>query len=102
LRPASPSLKLLDPLSPESPAYLLLKENKKKVIIFMLKLFKDNIKNNISVQNIFNLIFVFLKYQERLENNSTLIETKTIEIKIQKNIFREEYNKLADRIIGLN
>jgi hypothetical protein len=30
LRPASPSLKLLDPLNPGNPAYLLLKENKKK------------------------------------------------------------------------
>jgi hypothetical protein len=43
-----------------------------------------------------------LKYQKRLENNSTFRETKTIEIRIQKDIFREEYNKLADYIIGLN
>jgi hypothetical protein len=82
LRPASPSLKLPDPLSPESPAYLLLKENKKKKIVFILELFKDNIKNNIFVQNIFNLIFVSLKYQKRLENNNALRETKTIEIGI--------------------
>jgi hypothetical protein len=68
----------------------------------MLELFKDNIKNNISVQNIFNLILVFLKYQEYLENNNIFRETKTIEIGIQKDIFREEHNKLVDRIIGLN
>jgi hypothetical protein len=48
------------------------------------------------------LIFVSLKYQERLENNNTLRETETIEIGIQKDAFREEYNKLADCIIGLN
>jgi hypothetical protein len=68
----------------------------------MLELFKDNIKNNISIQNTFNLIFVSLKYQKRLENNNTFRETKTIEIKIQKNAFRKEYNKLADCIISLN
>jgi hypothetical protein len=45
---------------------------------------------------------VFLKYQEYLENNNILRETKTIKIEIQKNTFREEYNKLADRIISLN
>jgi hypothetical protein len=82
LRPASPSLKLLDPLSPGSPAYFLLKENKKNIIIFILELFKDNIKNNIFIQNIFNLIFVFLKYQEYLENNNIFRETKIIEIRI--------------------
>jgi uncharacterized FlgJ-related protein len=102
LRPASPSLKLLDLLSPESPAYLLLKENKKKKKVFILELFKDNIKNNISIQNIFNLVFVSLKYQERLENSNTLRKTKIIEIRIQKDTFRGEYNKLTDRIIGLN
>jgi hypothetical protein len=83
LRPSSPSLKLLNPLSPGSPAYFLLKKKQKeRIIFFILELFKDNIKNNISIQNIFNLIFVFLKYQERLENNNTLKETKTIEIGI--------------------
>jgi hypothetical protein len=68
----------------------------------MLELFKNSIKNNIFVQNIFNLILVSLKYQEHLENNNILRETKTIEIRIQKDTFREEYNKLADCIIGLN
>jgi hypothetical protein len=82
LRLASPSLKLLDPLSPGNPIYFLLKKNKKKKIIFILELFKDNIKNNISIQNTFNLIFVFLKYQEYLENNNIFKETKIIEIKI--------------------
>jgi hypothetical protein len=48
----------------------------------MLELSKDSIKNNILVQNTFNLIFVFLKYQERLENNNTFKETETIEIGI--------------------
>jgi hypothetical protein len=81
LRPASPSLKLPDPPSLESPIYFLLKENKKKKF-FILELFKNSIKNNISVQNIFNLIFVFLKYQEHLENNNTLREIETIEIGI--------------------
>jgi hypothetical protein len=81
---------------------LVKRKQKKEIIIFILELFKDNIKNNISIQNIFNLIFVFLKYQEYLENNNILRETKIIEIRIQKNIFREKHNKLADRIISLN
>jgi hypothetical protein len=68
----------------------------------MLELFKDSIKDNTFVQNIFNLILVFLKYQERLENNNILRETKTIKIRIQRDTFREEHNKLADRIISLN
>jgi hypothetical protein len=103
LRPASPTLKLLDPLSPGSPVYFLFKKKQeKRIIVFILELFKDNIKNNIFVQNTFNLIFVSLKYQKRLENNNTLRETKAIEIRIQRDIFREEYNKLADRIISLN
>jgi hypothetical protein len=68
----------------------------------MLKLFKNNIKNNISIQNTFNLIFVFLKYQKHLENNNIFREIETIEIGIQKNTFRKEYNELVDRIISLN
>jgi hypothetical protein len=77
-------------------------EQEKGIIVFTLKLFKNSIKNNISIQNIYNLIFFFFKYQECLENNNTLRETKTIEIRIQKDAFREEHNKLANRIIGLN
>jgi hypothetical protein len=61
---------------------LVKREQEKGIIIFILKLFKDGIKNNIFVQNIFNLIFVFLKYQERLENNSIFRETEIIEIRI--------------------
>jgi hypothetical protein len=82
--------------------FLVKREQEKGIIIFILELFKDNIKNNIFVQNIFNLIFVFLKYQKRLENNNIFREIKTIEIRIQKDIFRKEYNKLTDCIIGLN
>jgi hypothetical protein len=48
----------------------------------MLELFKDSIKDDIFVQNMFNLILVSLKYQEYLENNSTLREAETIEIGI--------------------
>jgi hypothetical protein len=81
---------------------LVEREQEEGIIVFILKLFKDNIKNNTFIQNTFNLILVSLKYQERLENNNTLRETKTIEIRIQKDVFREKYNKLADRIIGLN
>jgi hypothetical protein len=61
---------------------LVEREQEEGVVVFILELFKDNIKDNISVQNTFNLILVFLKYQERLENNNTLRETKTIEIGI--------------------
>jgi hypothetical protein len=91
------------PTKPRKSCLSLVKgEQEERIIVFILELFKDNIKNNISIQNIFNLILVFLKYQERLENNNTLRKTKTIEIGIQRDIFREEYNKLADCIIGLN
>jgi hypothetical protein len=86
----------------KSRLFLVKRKQEKRVIVFMLELFKDNIKNNIFDQNIFNLIFVFLKYQEYLENNNIFRETKTIEIRIQKDVFREKYNKLVDRIIGLN
>jgi hypothetical protein len=58
------------------------RKQEKGIIVFIFKLFKNNIKNNISIQNTFNLIFVSLKYQEYLENNNTLRETKTIEIGI--------------------
>jgi hypothetical protein len=68
----------------------------------MLELFKDSIKNNIFVQNMFNLIFVSLKYQECLENSSTLREAEAIEIRIQRDAFREEHDELTNRIIGLN
>jgi hypothetical protein len=62
--------------------FLVERKQEKRIVVFMLELFKDNIKNNISIQNIFNLILVFLKYQERLENNNIFRETKTIEIRI--------------------
>jgi hypothetical protein len=61
---------------------LVERKQEERIVIFILKLFKNNIKNNTFIQNIFNLIFVSLKYRERLENNNTLRETKTIEIRI--------------------
>jgi hypothetical protein len=91
------------PTKPRKSCLFLVKRKQEKgIIVFIFKLFKDSIKNNTFIQNIFNLIFVFLKYQEYLENNNTLRKTKTIEIEIQKDVFREEYNKLANYIISLN
>jgi hypothetical protein len=48
------------------------------------------------------LILASLKHQERLENSNTLRKTEAMEIGIQRDAFREERDKLADRIIGLN
>jgi hypothetical protein len=90
------------PTKPRKSCLSLVERKQEKKKVFILELFKDNIKNNISIQNIFNLVFVSLKYQERLENSNTLRKTKIIEIRIQKDTFRGEYNKLTDRIIGLN
>jgi hypothetical protein len=86
----------------KSRLFLIEREQEEGIVVFIFELFKDSIKDNIFVQNTFNLILAFLKYQERLENNSTFRETKTIEIGIQRNTFREKHNELADRIIGLN
>jgi hypothetical protein len=70
------------PAKPRKSRLFFVEKNKKRNNCFILELFKNNIKNNIFIQNIFNLIFAFLKYQERLENNSILRETETIEIRI--------------------
>jgi hypothetical protein len=62
--------------------FLVERKQEKGIIVFILKLFKNSIKNNIFIQNIFNLILVSLKYQEYLENNNIFRKTKTIKIKI--------------------
>jgi predicted aldo/keto reductase-like oxidoreductase len=102
IKASIPQPKTTRPTKPrKSRLFLVERKQKKGIIIFTLESFKDSIKNNTSIQNTFNLIFVSLKYQY-LENSNTLKETKTMEIRIQKDTFREEYNKLADRIISLN
>jgi hypothetical protein len=49
------------PAKPRKSCLSLIKKEQ-EIIVFILELFKDNIKNNISIQNIFNLILVSLKY----------------------------------------
>jgi hypothetical protein len=103
IKASIPWPKTTRPTKPRKSCLFFVKRKQEKgVIVFILKLFKNSIKNNIFVQNMFNLILVSLKYQERLENSNTLKKTETIEIRIQKDTFREEYDKLADRIISLN